>query len=209
MKQLKFKIFGISYDTGRPISIKVDIICNEDFKTTRIPNELIKLCPNLKGMLDEEIVETDFSKYDSWYEGEDKTELMYIHNLSQINTWEILQIDGKKPEQKKKPEIIESKLAIRVNEELVKIRKVDKKRNDVLFMIEYNITNSKMVDDMLACYINLYDTIKDLNYKKQFSIILDSVSIAYKSSMNTLEELSDYSKSLKGKSLKELKQLKK
>lgn len=206
MKKLKIRIIGISYSTGKPKRKTIKVNCKEDFKTTSKPNIFLELYPQLADILPAEVINLDFKQYDEWFSGEDKTDFMYREGFSQINTWKILSIDGRKEEIKYTYK--ESSLVTRVKGEN-KIKKISKKDNEVLRMIEFNISNPKLLTDMLACYVEIYDTIKDLGFRRQFNIILSTTTVAYKSATNSLKQLGEYSESLKGKSLKELKQLQK
>lgn len=100
----------------------------------------------------------------------DKTNLLWENDLASIADWEIVAIDGVYINGHGKSDI----------ENMVKI------------LFNHNAQKQTILD-FIACYHKMEDSIKseDLSLLQKIDVVLNSLDIAYSSSINTLKELKD------------------
>lgn len=167
------------------IKVKYDVLfCNGDRGKISTTYE----CPDFEsesfdGFLTGETLTISVEdKADEWVSELDKSSFMNQNDIWIINDWSITSIkksDGKN----KKQELI------------VKEKKLSQEQLVILFAHTDSMANLK--NDFLAVYFEIKDTIKNLKFDKQCSIVFKALGVAQKASMNTLDNLNSYQKALK------------
>lgn len=195
---VKFK--GIGYNSGEPIEF-FHTLESEEFVNITKPNFFKASIPKnenlsepqknkLMDFLEDEIVIDVFEQANEWLDDRDNIDIINEYNLIGIVDYEVISVGDTS---NGVDDVKELSLSISDNGGLEAIKIKDDR--ELEYLIEEHLTG-RFKGDFLACYTKMYKNISTLSAANRFSIVLDSVVVAYDSSISTLEEHNSYTKRL-------------
>lgn len=203
--EISVKFKGVCYQSGSIKKFKHKFETGVEFKSIRKPNLFKKLVlkdtnsENRK--LIEKHIENDyvvdiFEQALSWVDDRNNTDIIHQYNLSHIQDYKIVSVGKENIKEKENLhlELYGDKRISKDSEYEIPNRNLESEK--VLIVLDKSISDNEMKNDFLAVYQELHKNIKNLGYKKQFSIVLSSLTVAYKSAKNTLDNLNNYATSL-------------
>ena len=163
----------------------------DDFEKKGIVHNLNKSLP--KHIYDQ--VHTKESKVCDWID-ENINFLNIFPDMYTCINYDILKIKSKNKEIKIKKEI--STLEKTINSKLeIDNSKLKLSLSYFLSQIKDEKLQQQLCDDVQAVYVEIKDCLKGVSVEKQVNIIFNAISVGYKASTNTLNQLSEYSKNVK------------
>lgn len=195
---IKFK--GVDYNSGELVEHKHTFNSDVDFYEKTYPNKAKEIALNNgydSTLLDDKITVSVYEQALLWVDERDNSDIIHAYNLSHIIDYDIISVGSNILKKDEDVYILKNgdKRISKGSE--YELPNHDMEAEKVIILLDIMVENDQIKTDFLAVYKEIYETIKGLSFDKQFSIVLKSTSVAYKSATNTLKELSEYNERLK------------
>lgn len=197
---VKFK--GVDYRTGNKRKFKHTFNTDIEFEEIRQQNALKNIFKkdgvnkDAINLLDDEVVTTVYEQALNWVDDRDNIDIIHNYDLSCIVDYEVIRVgeDSLKKQERSEIELYGDKRIAKGG--VYELPKHNIEAEKVVVLLELNVDDEQLKKDFLVVYKEIYNNVKSLGFRKQFSIVMNSTSIAYQSATNTLTRLSDYNKEL-------------